>query len=387
MAGIEDAGRNRSHRAVSATTWQQWLGNAGTQILRAIALALFCAAIGAAVALLVHPPAAGSQSFVGNSPPLRVELPVSAEQVAAKVLPSVVTLRTDVPGQFDLGSGIILTSDGLIMTNEHVVAAAANVLGESASNVVTFNDGRVASFSVVAADPKSDIAIVRAERISGLTPITFGSSAEVRVGQPVAAVGSPLGLDDTFTTGVISALNRPVSTHADGNLPAVFDAIQTDAALNPGNSGGALVDMSGDLVGMNSAIATPKVAGDADGTQFGSVGLGFAIPADLCKRIAGELIATGTASHGWLGVQVESDPTTHGARIIGVTDDSPGAVSGLSAGVVVTKIDGQIITSADAFVAAVRSMAPGTKVTVGIVDPSGRQRTVEIILGSDGSQR
>ena len=135
------------------------------------------------------------------------------------------------------------------------MAAVASLPPDPASAVVTFNAGRTVPFRLVAADPKSDIAIIRAEGISGLTPISFGSSAELRVGQPVAALGSPLGLDDTVTTGVISALNRPVSTIPDGNVSAVFDAIQTDAALNPGNSGGALVNMNGELVGMNSAMA------------------------------------------------------------------------------------------------------------------------------------
>jgi putative serine protease PepD len=252
---------------------------------------------------------------------------------------------------------------------------------------VTFNDGRSVPFSVVAADPKSDIAIIRAEEIRGLTPISFGSAAELHVGQPVAALGSPLGLDDTVTTGIVSALNRPVATTADGSVSAVFDAIQTDAALNPGNSGGALVNMNGELVGMNSAIAASGGSDYEGNSQFSSNGLGFAIPADSAKRIADELIATGTASHGWLGVQVDTDPNTHGARITSVSDDSPAAVSGLSAGALVTRIDHQMITSNDALVAAVQSKAPGTRVTAEIIDPSGRQRTVEIILGSDASLR
>jgi putative serine protease PepD len=369
-----------------ATTRQQWLGNAGTMVLRVIALAMFCAAVGAAVALLLHPPAPGSQSLVRSSQ-RAVELPVSVEQVAAKALPSVVTLQTYGDGQSDLGSGIILTSDGLIMTNDHVVAAIASLPPEQASAMVTFNDGRTVPFSLVAADPKSDIAIIRAEEIRGLTPISFGSTAELRVGQPVAALGSPLGLDDTVTTGVVSALNRPVATTGDGTVFAVFDAIQTDAALNPGNSGGALVNMNGELVGMNSAMAASGGAHDGGNSQFGSSGLGFAIPADSAKRIADELIATGTASHGWLGVQVDTDPIAHGARITGVSDDSPAAVSGLSVGALVTRIDDQMIASTDAFVAAVQSKAPGTRVTAETVDPSGRHKTVEIILGSDANPR
>jgi putative serine protease PepD len=375
-----------SHKAMRAKARQQWLGNAGTMILRVIALAMFCAAVGAAVALLLHPPAPGNQSLVRSSQ-RGVELPASVEQVAAKALPSVVTLQTYAHGESDLGSGIILTSDGLIMTNDHVVAAVASLPPEPTNAMATFNDGRSVPFSVVAADPKSDIAIIRAEEIRGLTPISFGSAAELHVGQPVAALGSPLGLDDTVTTGIVSALNRPVATTADGSVSAVFDAIQTDAALNPGNSGGELVNMNGELVGMNSAIAASGGSDYEGNSQFGSNGLGFAIPADSAKRIADELIATGAASHGWLGVQVDTDPNAHGARITSVSDDSPAAVSGLSVGALVTRIDRQMISSNDALVAAVQSKAPGTRVTAEIIDPSGRQRIVEIILGSDASLR
>ena len=378
-----------SHRAIPVTPQAQKVARAATMILRGLALAVFCAAIGAAAALVVHPPASGSDLFVRSTPNgSAINLPLgSFEQVAAKVLPSVVTLQIDAGGQSDLGSGIVLTPDGVIMTNDHVVAAIANLACESARAVVTFSDDRTAPFSVVATDPRGDVAIVRAQGISGLTPISFGSSANLRVGESVLAVGSPLGLDGTVTTGVISALNRPVSTTAAGNGSAVFDAIQTDAALNPGNSGGALVNMYGELVGMNAATAVLGGADDAGHSQFAAAGLGFAIPADFAKRIADQLLATGTASHGWLGVQVDTDPSTHGARIIGVSDDGPAAANGLSAGTLITMIDDQMVTGADAFIAAVQSKAPGTKVTVRIFDPSGRETTVEIILGSDRSLR
>src|SRR4029077_7554794 len=165
-----------------------------------------------------------------------------------------------------------------------------------------------------------------AQGITGLIPVSVGNSAGLRVGEPVAAVGSPLGLQNTVSTGVISALNRPVSTAAEAdNQLAAFDAIQTDAALNPGSSGGALVNMNGELIGMNSAIAA-LVGADGSGTiRSGSIGIGFAIPADHAERIAGELIATGRATHGWLGVQASNDGNSRGARINAVTDRSPRA--------------------------------------------------------------
>ena len=191
---------------------------------------------------------------------------------------------------------------------------------------------------------RPDIAVVKAQGVSGLTPITLGSSANLRVGQDVVAIGSPLGLEGTVTTGIVSALNRPVSTAGDaGNQNTVLDAIQTDAAINPGNSGGALVNMNGELIGVNSAIAT--LGGDSQEAQSGSIGLGFAIPVDQAKRIADELISTGTASHASLGVQVSNDSTTHGAKIVDVTQGGPAATAGLPSGVIVTKVDDRVINS------------------------------------------
>ena len=233
---------------------------------------------------------------------------------------------------------------------------------------------------MVGADPASDIAVVKAQGVSGLTPITLGSSANLRVGQDVVAVGSPLGLEGTVTTGIVSALNRPVSTAGDaGNQNTVLDAIQTDAAINPGNSGGALVNMNGELIGVNSAIAT--LGGDSQEAQSGSIGLGFAIPVDQAKRIADELISSGTASHASLGVQVSNDAATHGAKIVEVTQGGPADGAGLPSGVVITKVDDRVITSSDALVAAVRSRAPGEKVTLTYLDAAGNSQTLDVTLG------
>src|SRR6185312_6920829 len=235
-------------------------------------------------------------------------------------------------------------------------------------------------FTVVGAYPTSDIAVIRVQGISGLTPISLGSSSDLRVGQPVVAIGSPLGLSGTVTTGIVSALNRPVSTTGEsGNQNTVLNAIQTDAAINPGNSGGALVNMNGELIGVNSAIAT--MGGDSPDAQSGSIGLGFAIPIDQAKRISDELIQTGTASHASLGVQVSNDASAQGAKIVEVTNGGAAAAAGLPSGVVVTKVDDRVIGSADALVAAVRSRAPGDKVTLTYLDPSGKPQTVQVTLG------
>jgi putative serine protease PepD len=365
---------------------------AGALTAGVVAVAIVSAGIGGGVALLAQPdrPSAGS-SATGLAPSVpAASLPAgSVEQVAAKVVPSVVKLEVDLGKQSEEGSGIILSSDGLILTNNHVVAAAKDNPGGpgapapagGAQTKVTFADGRTMGFTVVGTDPSSDIAVVRAQGASGLTPITLGSSGNLRVGQDVVAVGSPLGLEGTVTTGIISALNRPVAAGGDaGNQNTVLDAIQTDAAINPGNSGGALVNMNGELVGVNSAIAT--LGGDAGPqAQSGSIGLGFAIPVDQAKRIADELIQSGTASHASLGVQVGNDTGVDGAKIVEVTSGGAAAAAGLPSGVVVTKVDDRVIGSADALVAAVRSKAPGDKVTLTYLDPSGKSQTVQVTLG------
>jgi putative serine protease PepD len=245
---------------------------------------------------------------------------------------------------------------------------------------VTFSDGRTAPFTVVGTDPTSDIAVVRVQGVSGLTPISLGSSSDLKVGQPVVAIGSPLGLAGTVTTGIVSSLNRPVSTTGEsGNQNTVLDAIQTDAAINPGNSGGALVNMSGQLVGVNSAIAT--LGADSGDAQSGSIGLGFAIPVDQAKRIADELISSGKATHASLGVQVTTDKGTPGAKVMDVAQGGAAATAGVPKGVVVTKVDDRPINSADALVAAVRSKAPGDKVSLTYQDSGGGARTVQVTLG------
>jgi putative serine protease PepD len=369
---------------------------------RSRSVALFAAALGVAVvsagvggvtALTVYPhPLTHNTVVAATSRP--AGLPAdSIEQAAAKVMPSVVELQTDLGTQAGLGSGIVLTSDGLIMTNAHVVAAAQQAVSADPGGVrtlVTLADGRTAPFAVVATDPSSDIAVVRAEGVSGLTPITFGSSADLHVGQRVVAVGSPLGLDGTVTAGIISALHRPVSTASSvsnasnsANQGATIDAIQTDAPLNPGNSGGAMVNANGQLIGMNSANAS---LGSPSG-ESGSVGLGFAIPVDEAKRIADELIATGTASHGFLGARFTDDPNGDGARLVEVASGGPAAAAGMPAGALVTSVDGQSISNAEALLAAVHSKAPGATIVVNYLVPSGDAGTAQVVLGTDqGSQ-
>ncbi|WP_422743394.1 S1C family serine protease [Mycobacterium sp. WMMD1722] len=357
----------------------------GPLIAAAAALAVVSGGTGAAAALAVgdtHPPAAVN-SPVGASPGLQAGAtrPVgSVEKVAAKVMPSVVQLSVKQGDHGGEGSGVVLSQDGLILTNNHVVAeAAGDPSGVTAS--VRFSDGRSAPFSVVGTDPTGDLAVVRAQGVSGLTPIAIGSSKDVEVGEPVVAIGSPLGLQGTVTSGIISALNRPVSAgDGSGGDVSVIEALQTDAAINPGNSGGALVNMEGELIGVNSAIASLGGASNSGGGQPGSIGLGFAIPSDQAQRIANELVSTGTASHGSLGVQLSAD-AADGATVAGVAAGGPAAEAGVPTGALVTKVDDQVIDGSEALVAAIRSRAPGDTVSLTYLDGAGAAKTAQVTLG------
>ncbi|WP_309114923.1 trypsin-like peptidase domain-containing protein [Saccharothrix sp.] len=291
--------------------------------------------------------------------------PGSIEQVAQKVLPTVVQVQ--VSG--GAGSGIVVSSDGLILTNNHVVESAA---GGGPLRVV-FQDGKRAAAKIVGRDPTSDLAVVKAEGVSGLPTAELGSSSDLRIGQDVVAVGSPFDLNGTVTSGIVSSLNRPVRAGGEGgSLATVLNAIQTDAAINPGNSGGPLVDMQGRVVGVNSAIYSPN----RQGSQAGSVGIGFAIPIDQAKRTAKELSETGKATQTVLGVQV-TDNQEGGALVREVTPGGAADQAGLKPGDVITRLGDRPIDTSDALVAAVRSRTPGEKVelTVG-------SRTVEVTLGS-----
>ncbi len=328
-------------------------------------------------------------SLTGGSTgkPAAVVLPAgTVEAAAAKVVPSVVSItERSTDGSGGEGSGIILSADGVILTNNHVVSEAVN----GGSLQVTLPDNRTVDATIIGRDPSSDLAVIKAKGVSGLTPATIGSSSSLVVGQTVVAVGSPLGLSGTVTSGIVSALNRPVTTADSGGQDpfgqqqatqqaAVLDAIQTDAAINPGNSGGPLVDLAGRVVGINSAIAS--LGASAASGQSGSIGLGFSIPIDQAKRIAQELIDTGKATHPQLGVQVTDASTGSGAQVRAVTAGGPAAKAGLQVGDVVTSVDGKAVASADDLIAHVRSAAPGSTVAVTYVR-DGKTATVNVTLG------
>jgi putative serine protease PepD len=291
----------------------------------------------------------------------------SVEDVAAAVLPSVVSISVQSQAAIGTGTGVIISSDGQILTNNHVVESGGNL-------TVTFHDGTTTTAEVVGTDPVTDLAVIQAGDANGLTAAELGSSGDLEVGQQVVAIGSPFGLEGTVTTGIVSAVGRPVSAGQTQDSRAVIDAIQTDAPINPGNSGGPLVNMSGQVVGINSAIYTPSA---------GSVGLGFAIPIDQAKPIAEELIDTGQATHARIGISVgPADGETRGALIASVESGSGADEAGLAEGDVITKIDDRQVTDGESLIAAARSFRPGDTVTITFVR-DGETQTAEITLGSD----
>ena len=303
----------------------------------------------------------------------------SVQAAAAKVLPSVVKIAVATSQGEATGSGIVISKDGLIVTNNHVVAAA----GPGAQIVVMLNNGRTVPATIKGTDPLTDLAVIHAAA-TDLTPAALGQSGKLAVGQGVVAIGSPFGLEATVTSGIVSALNRPVTSgDQQQDSTTVFPAIQTDAAINPGNSGGALIDLAGQVVGINSAIKTAGGSGQSEG---GNIGLGFAIPIDQAKPIIDELVAKGKATHARLGVTVgdaqSSDGLTNGARLGEVTSGGAADKAGLQAGDVVTAVDGKAIASGDALVAAVRSHRPGDQVKLTITR-NGKSQTVTATLGSD----
>ncbi|MDA1359273.1 trypsin-like peptidase domain-containing protein [Glycomyces luteolus] len=271
-------------------------------------------------------------------------------EIVAKVRPSVVTIVTDAAE----GSGVVYSKDGYIVTNNHVVDGAQSV-------EVRFSDGTTADASIVATDSTQDLAVIQVSGVDDLTPVTFADSSAVQVGDVAVAIGSPLGLEGTVTTGIVSALDRSmtVSGEQDGGMgqqpsSTLSGLIQTDAAINSGNSGGALVNGDGELIGINTAIAT---------TDSGSIGLGFSIPSTTVKDTVEQLIKNGSVEQGYLGVSV-ADTDGNGAMVLSVEPDSPAAKAGLQEGDVITAIDGNPVASASEVVAAVQGTSAGTEITI-----------------------
>jgi putative serine protease PepD len=289
---------------------------------------------------------------------------------AAKIAPSVVTINVAGQNESGTGSGVLLRSDGYILTNDHVVAVA----GSGGTIQVITTDGQSANATIVGTDASDDLAVIKVNGLKNLAKATFAPSSALQVGQTVVAVGAPLGLSNSVTSGIVSNVARPVATgDSSSSSQAVFNAIQTDAAINPGNSGGPLVNLNGDVVGIDAAIASANSGGlqvPGQTQQSGSIGIGFAIPSDEASRIAAELITTGHATHAVLGVDVkdsgnqQSSIVTIGATISTVTANGAAAAAGLKTADVITKVDNQLIVESVDLVAAIRSHAPGQTVSI-----------------------
>ena len=326
--------------------------------------------------------------------------------VATKAEPSVVTISvSDSSGNAGSGSGVVMTKTGYILTNTHVVTlegATANPVIE-----VKTSDDKVYSATIVGTDPTNDLAVIKVNPLGSLTPAVFANSDSVNVGDNVVAIGAPLGLDATVTSGIVSALNRTIqvansaapengSTGGGGlqflqggnsNQNAInLTVIQTDAAINPGNSGGALVNDKGQVLGINVAIAS--AGSSSSGSQSGSIGVGFSIPSNNAYRIAQEIIKTGTATHAMLGAYVSDAMSSTGgggfsigAKISKLMPNSPAGKAGLQVGDVVTRFNGKAVNSATDLTADVRLLAPGTKVTLTVLR-GGKSIQIEVTLGN-----
>jgi putative serine protease PepD len=331
------------------------------------------------------PSATAAQNVVIKDP----QNATTATAAAAKAAPSVVTIYVTGSNSAGSGSGVVLTDDGYVLTNNHVVTLEGQA--SNADIQVRTADGTLYDATVVGTDPSSDLAVVKLDGASNLIPATFADSGRVQVGDVAVAIGAPLGLENTVTDGIISATNRAVQTGSTQSDATVIDAIQTDAAINPGNSGGALVNASGEVIGINTAIAS--VASDApgqQGSQSGNIGVGFAIPSDTAQRIAKEIIETGSATHAVLGVsaQTASEGTNSevgiGAEVVQVQQGSAAGDAGLQAGDVITALDDRAVASSTDLTAAVRSTAPNTKVTLTVHRGNDTQK-IDVTLGTSTS--
>ena len=241
---------------------------------------------------------------------------------------------------------------------------------------VSFNDGKTVNGKIVGRDSAYDLAVIKVD-LKGLSALQFGDSDKVQVGDSVIAIGSPLGLAGTVTSGIISAKDRAVTAGSGNSESSFINALQTDAAINPGNSGGPLVDKSGAVIGVNSAIATL----DSSSSQTGSIGLGFAIPINQARRTAEQLIKTGKSSHPIMGVSLDTRYTDGGARVAEVLAGSPAAKAGIVIGDTIIEIDGKTVENADELIVAIRAKQPGDSVKL-LLLANGSKRTVKVVLAA-----
>ncbi|MFE0641468.1 trypsin-like peptidase domain-containing protein [Streptomyces sp. NPDC058877] len=317
--------------------------------------------------------------------------PDSVAGIAASALPGVVTLHVRGNGSSGTGTGFVLDTQGHILTNNHVVDGATS----SKDISVTFSSGETARAKLIGKDTGYDLAVVQVTGVSGLKPLPLGNSENVRVGDPVVAIGAPFDLSNTVTSGIISAKERPITAggeKGDGSDISYVDALQTDAPINPGNSGGPLLDSKAQVIGINSAIRAAGGAGEGGeggASQPGSIGLGFAIPINQGKRVAEELINTGKATHPVIGVSLDMQFNGDGARVgekgaggsASVTAGGPAAKAGLRPGDVITKVDGQRVHNGEELIVKIRAHRPGDRLELTLTR-NGKELTKTLTLGS-----
>jgi putative serine protease PepD len=322
---------------------------------------------------------AGSSGCSTARTPLTLGAPtIDVKSIAALVTPSVVSIKVTSSLGSGTGSGSVYRSDSnvsYIITNNHVIESAVT----TGTISVELLNGNTLTAQIVGRDSAYDLAVLKVNR-GNLPTVTVGDSSKISVGDPVVAIGSPLGLASTVTSGIVSALNRPVTTGTSG-AESFVNAIQTDAAINPGNSGGALLDSLGRIIGVNSAIATVSSGGVS-----GNIGLGFSIPINEAKRVIDELIATGKSTRPFLGVEFDTSFTGTGAKILRLTSGEAAEKAGIPAGSIITSIGGLRIADTTAAVVRIRSYAPGSTVSIIVNLPNGTERTFTITLGSTPSR-
>ena len=335
------------------------------------------AAAGAALLVAGCTSSSSSSTAASSSPAVSA---CAVTPVANEVVPSVVTIAATGSGGSGTGSGEVIRSDGYILTNNHVISIAAN----GGSVEVLFSDGQTVAATITGRDPQTDLAVLKIQTSAKLKVIATGSSETVQVGQPVVAIGAPLGLSGTVTSGIVSALDRTVEVPGENDRSALLvSAMQTDAAINPGNSGGALVNCAGQLVGVPTAGAT------VPGSGGGSVGLGFAIPVNLATSIADEIIATGRVTHAFFGLQTVQVPPSAAAQaglpeglfVQVVTPGGPAAQAGLRPNDVITSIDGKPATSNIELQEMTLTKKPGDTVSIGY-SRAGQSATTTVTLGA-----
>ena len=367
-AGPGEGGGRRRRRGVAT----------GVVVLLVLVALLGGIVLGALGARALWPAQTSGALPLPGSPTSTDRAPESIAGIAAAALDSTVYIEVVSGASASSGSGMVLREDGYLVTNNHVIASAAEGGGQVA---VTFADGTQEPAEIVGRTADYDLAVLKVD-LDGLTPLALADSDSLVVGDPVVAVGAPLGLEGTVTSGIISALNRPVQAGGDSGGTSFINAIQTDAAINPGNSGGPLINTAGEVIGINTAIA------QAGGRQTGSIGLGFAIPSNQVRRTAEQIIETGRATYPVIGVALDTRYTGEGVQVLqdgaadtpAVTPGGPGDEAGIEPGDIITHFDGQPVTNPSELIVAVRSRAPGDTVVLTVRTEDGQEREVEVVL-------